>query len=325
MTELLGTAIRAGADAQRALLVSDLHLGGDGGAALAALDRVLAAAGDGGMPVFVLGDLFDSYVSRAQVRTGVWRAVAERFRRARDGACGRVVLLVGNRDFLLGDEFVRAAGCELVHGGYRLRLGDRDTLLLHGDELCQNDLPYQRAKRWLRSAPVRALARRLPLALAARAAERARQRSQNVVRRGDQTRFLPSRQAVARAFGLGIDRRMRAIAISRLGYEYVCSRKSIGTAHHRVCRPPDIAAEMEDAPVDGQPYRCRAQQVPSRYKARRYAVAHIERRIERNRIKMPERGLRIIQRVKRLRVAMLRKGLAPCISGFLFLQMPAVG
>lgn len=206
MTELLGTAIRAGADAQRALLVSDLHLGGDGGAALAALDRVLAAAGDGGMPVFVLGDLFDSYVSRAQVRTGVWRAVAERFRRARDGACGRVVLLVGNRDFLLGDEFVRAAGCELVHGGYRLWLGDRDTLLLHGDELCQNDLPYQRAKRWLRSAPVRALARRLPLALAARAAERARQRSQNVVRRGDQTRFLPSRQAVARAFGLGIDR-----------------------------------------------------------------------------------------------------------------------
>ena len=126
-------------------------------------------------------------------------------------------------------------------------------------------------------------------------------------------------------FGLGIDRRMRAIAISRLGYEYVCSRKSIGTAHHRVCRPPDIAAEMEDAPVDGQPYRCRAQQVPSRYKARRYAVAHIERRIERNRIEMPERGLRIIQRVKRLRVAMLRKGLAPCISGFLFLQMPAVG
>jgi UDP-2,3-diacylglucosamine hydrolase len=110
--------------------------------------------------VFVLGDLFDSYVSRRQVAFGVWRDVAAAFAGA--AAVGTEVwLLCGNRDFLLGPEFAAASRVHLVDGGVRTRLAGADTLLLHGDELCQNDLPYQRAKRWLRHPLTRAVARRL--------------------------------------------------------------------------------------------------------------------------------------------------------------------
>jgi UDP-2,3-diacylglucosamine hydrolase len=202
---VLGTDVRQGAAAARAVLISDLHVGADGGDVVAAMDAAVAHAEGHADAMFVLGDLFDSYVSRAQVRVGVWRDVAARFQRAVAGGL-RLVVLVGNRDFLLGPEFSAASGVELVHGGYRAELGGVDTLLLHGDELCQNDLPYQRAKRWLRHPLTRGVARRLPLPVARWAAERARDKSRDVVRSGDQSRFLPSEQAVSEAVSAGAAR-----------------------------------------------------------------------------------------------------------------------
>lgn len=202
---VLGTDVRAGEAAARAVLISDLHVGAGDEEVLSNLAAAVAHARAHADALFVLGDLFDSYVSRAQVRVGVWREVADSFAAAAD--CGlRVVLLVGNRDFLLGREFARKSRVELVHGGYRAALGGVDTLLLHGDELCQNDLPYQRAKPWLRHPITRGVARSLPLALARRAADRARAKSRQVIGSGDQGRFLPSRRAVEAALAGGVER-----------------------------------------------------------------------------------------------------------------------
>lgn len=187
-----------------ALLISDLHVPADGGAVVTALAAALATAAARGARLFVLGDLFDSYASRAQVRIGIWRDIAARFAAA--GKAGtRIDVLLGNRDFLLGAEFANASGVRLVDGGLRVRLGGRSTLLVHGDELCRNDLPYQRAKRWLRHPATRWTARRLPLALALRAAERARRRSQRVIAAGDPGRFLPPVSALRAAFATGVE------------------------------------------------------------------------------------------------------------------------
>ncbi|MFT4512788.1 MAG: UDP-2,3-diacylglucosamine hydrolase [Planctomycetota bacterium] len=205
MIDVLGTKVVTGAPAERAVLISDLHVGADGGRVLEALDAAIAVAHEQADALLVLGDLFDSYVCRGQIRVGIWRDVAARFRAAATAGL-RVVVLVGNRDFLLGEEFVKASRAELVTGGYRLLLGGVDTLLVHGDELCQNDLPYQRAKRWLRHPITRWIARRLPVSLARRAAEKARRKSHDVIHSGDQTRFLPSERAMAAAFAVGMQR-----------------------------------------------------------------------------------------------------------------------
>lgn len=202
MNAVLGTRIEPlRAAAERALLVSDLHIGSDGGAPLQNLRHAVAAAAAERAALLVLGDLFDSYVARAQVRHGVWREVAALFAEAVAGGVP-VAMLVGNRDFLLGDEFATASRVQLAHGGLRGMLGGVDTLLLHGDELCQNDVPYQRAKRWLRHPATRWLARHLPLRLAFAVAERARRKSRMVVAAGDQTRFLPTRSALGQALGV---------------------------------------------------------------------------------------------------------------------------
>jgi UDP-2,3-diacylglucosamine hydrolase len=206
VTAVLGTDIHVLATpCERALLVSDLHIPADGGAVLAALGDAVAAARAARAPLFLLGDVFDTYVARGQVRVGVWREVAALLAGlAADGL--PVHVLHGNRDFLLGAEFAAASRAVVVAGGLRARLGGVDTLLLHGDELCQNDLPYQRAKRWLRHPLTRAVARSLPVWLAVRIAARARRRSAMVIAAGDQRRFLPTAAAVDAAFATGVDR-----------------------------------------------------------------------------------------------------------------------
>ena len=205
-TTVLGTPVtQLATPCERALLVSDLHIPAAGGAVLAALGDAVAAARAARTPLFLLGDVFDSYVARGQVRVGVWRDVAALLATlAADGVPAHV--LHGNRDFLLGAEFAAASRVVVVAGGLRARLGGVDTLLLHGDELCQNDLPYQRAKRWLRHPLTRALARSLPVGLAVRAAARARRRSAMVIAAGDQARFLPTAAAVDAAFATGVAR-----------------------------------------------------------------------------------------------------------------------
>ncbi len=206
MNGVLGTKVFAtGCDEATAILISDLHVPAHGGAVLAFLRGALAAARQLSAPVHVLGDLFDSYVTPAQVRTGVWCEVAALFAQA--AAAGVTIdVLHGNRDFLLGPEFQTASRARVVAGGLRGRLAGVDTLLLHGDELCQNDLPYQRAKRWLRHPATRWLARQLPLRVALAVAERARRRSRQVIAGGDQQRFLPTAAAVGAAFATGIGR-----------------------------------------------------------------------------------------------------------------------
>lgn len=205
MNEVLGTRLFAAGDDATTFLISDLHIPQTGGTVVEHLGGVLRAARAAGGRVFVLGDLFDSYVARGQVRTGVWRDVAALFAAAAAEGT-EVVLLHGNRDFLLGPEFAAASRVRIVPGGLRGTLAGADTLLLHGDELCQNDLPYQRAKRWLRHPLTRAVARRLPVRLAVAVGARARARSQNVIRSGDQSRFLPTAAALDAAFATGARR-----------------------------------------------------------------------------------------------------------------------
>ncbi|MEQ1630894.1 MAG: UDP-2,3-diacylglucosamine diphosphatase [Planctomycetota bacterium] len=202
---VLGTEIfDVGGDERPTIVLSDLHVPADGGAVSESLAKVLDDAAAQRARVLVLGDLFDSYVTKRQLRTGVWQQTAIRFAAAvRAGAA--IAVLHGNRDFLLGSEWTDATGALVVRGGIRTVLAGQRALLLHGDELCQNDLPYQRAKRWLRRPLVRAIARRLPLGLALRVAERARRRSQTVIQSGDQTRFLPTSAAVAAAFDTGVE------------------------------------------------------------------------------------------------------------------------
>ncbi len=185
-------------------VLSDLHVPHGGGPVVHWLAEVLRRAASNRARVLVLGDLFDSYVTPKQLRIGVHRETAMLFADACRGGAD-VALLHGNRDFLLGDEWTKATGCAVVGGGMRTVLCGQRALLLHGDELCVRDEPYQRAKRWLRKPWLKALARGLPVSIANRLAERARKTSRKVVQSGDPARFLPTEAALNAALAVGVE------------------------------------------------------------------------------------------------------------------------
>jgi UDP-2,3-diacylglucosamine hydrolase len=59
--------------------------------------------------------------------------------------------MAGNRDFLLGEAFARAARIELLPETVTVGVGDTATLLMHGDTVCTDDVPYQEFRRMVRS------------------------------------------------------------------------------------------------------------------------------------------------------------------------------
>jgi UDP-2,3-diacylglucosamine hydrolase len=120
-----------------------------------------------GVPTLaILGDLFDVWVGPAQARMSgasiVLDALAELA-----GKGTRVVVVPGNRDFLLDASFESRTSAIIAREGFVGRILSRGelqrALFVHGDTLCTLDTNYQRLRRTLRSRPVQWLGPRLPL------------------------------------------------------------------------------------------------------------------------------------------------------------------
>jgi UDP-2,3-diacylglucosamine hydrolase len=61
-------------------------------------------------------------------------------------------IMCGNRDFLMGDRLLAACGARALPDPSVLHLGNTRWLLVHGDEQCLADVPYQGFRAQVRSA-----------------------------------------------------------------------------------------------------------------------------------------------------------------------------
>ena len=128
------------------LFVSDLHLSTKRPAQLAAFYRFCMGPARAAGELYVLGDLFDSWIGDDQLEEPMVAAVAAAL--ASVAASGvRVGIMTGNRDFLLRERFASAAGAALLPEQLVVDAGGVPTLIMHGDELCTSDLGYQRWRR----------------------------------------------------------------------------------------------------------------------------------------------------------------------------------
>ena len=203
-----GTRIQRASDddRERTLLISDLHVPRDGGAVLSDFEAVLADARARAAQtrVLVLGDLFEFLVGHKQLSLGKWADTVAALRRSSDAGVS-ITVLHGNRDFMMDRRFADRAGCRVVPGGLRFRLGERDCLALHGDELCTKDLAYQRSKVWLRHPITRVIIRNLPISWAMRIGQRVRKESGESFEPRDPARYDAVAGAVRSAFAIGVD------------------------------------------------------------------------------------------------------------------------
>ncbi len=130
------------------LFVSDLHLDADTSELNVAFFDLLVRERLRCEEIYVLGDLTDVWVGDDDDSVFA-RELAAAFRAAADYC--RVYIMHGNRDFLIGQQFCRAAGLELVDDPHIISVGDRRAVLCHGDSLCTDDARYQALRGVLRS------------------------------------------------------------------------------------------------------------------------------------------------------------------------------
>lgn len=143
------------------LLISDLHLHEQRPDITRAFFRFLQETAVGAEALYILGDFFEVWVGD-DAMTGFHHEVASALRQLTATGC-KVYLMHGNRDFLLGREFCRLAGCELLRDPALLTCNGENILLMHGDSLCTDDRDYQRMKRTLRNPLSLFILRHLPL------------------------------------------------------------------------------------------------------------------------------------------------------------------
>lgn len=132
------------------LFISDLHLKTENPVLSAILQRFLSGPTLSADAVYVLGDLFDAWPGDDDAGDPFNAPVIAAFA----GLASRGIPLAfqhGNRDFLLGAEFARATGGTLLPEEIVVDIEGTPTLLLHGDQLCTDDVAYQQFRRQVRN------------------------------------------------------------------------------------------------------------------------------------------------------------------------------
>lgn len=151
----LGDDIRGGTPSQPgegpALFISDLHLSPERPGPVRLFQAFMRDVAPGAGQLYILGDFFEAWVGDDDLGAPFNREILASIA----GLAGRGVairFLPGNRDFLVGSAFARAAGLDLLADPVRIDLFGTPTLLSHGDLFCTDDDAYQTFRRQVREA-----------------------------------------------------------------------------------------------------------------------------------------------------------------------------
>lgn len=159
-----------------AAFISDLHLDAGRPDATRAFGDFLAALPGEVQSLYILGDLFESWIGDDD-DADLPHEAALRLRAVADRGI-KIGFMAGNRDFALGQDYARRAGFALLDDPARIDLYGRPALLMHGDTLCTDDVAYQafraqvRNPAWLAHMLAQPLAVRRAFADQARAGSR---------------------------------------------------------------------------------------------------------------------------------------------------------
>jgi UDP-2,3-diacylglucosamine hydrolase len=131
------------------LFISDLHLEDNRPQTTSLVSAFLRGPGSEAEAVYILGDLFEFWIGD-DILTETAQIVANAIRELKNRRIP-CYFLHGNRDFLLGLDYARRAGMELLPETLVVDLYGCPTLLLHGDTLCTDDFEYQSFRRQVRT------------------------------------------------------------------------------------------------------------------------------------------------------------------------------
>ena len=129
-----------------ALFVSDTHLSEDSRSGIDRFNRFLEIHASKHEFLFILGDLFEYWIGDD---ANQFNSVTTTLQKLKT----KIYFIPGNRDFLIGSEFLNKTNITLLDDLTLIQLGNHKAVILHGDTLCIDDKEYQefRAKVRLES------------------------------------------------------------------------------------------------------------------------------------------------------------------------------
>ena len=128
------------------LFVSDTHLSEDSRPGIDRFNRFLEIHASKHEFLFILGDLFEYWIGDD---ANQFNSVTTTLQKLKT----KIYFIPGNRDFLIGSEFLNKTNITLLDDLTLIQLGNHKAVILHGDTLCIDDKEYQefRAKVRLES------------------------------------------------------------------------------------------------------------------------------------------------------------------------------
>ena len=131
------------------LFISDLHLDDARPQITDLFIQFLANEARGADVLYILGDLFESWIGDDD-NAPLGTRVAQELHALRDSGVP-IWFMHGNRDFLLGADYAERAGMQLLTDPTVIELDGERALLMHGDMLCTDDVEYQKFRSLVRN------------------------------------------------------------------------------------------------------------------------------------------------------------------------------
>ncbi|BBB26319.1 UDP-2,3-diacylglucosamine diphosphatase [Amphritea japonica] len=133
----------------RKLFISDLHLYSGRPDLTRALLHFLSTTAQDCDQLYILGDLFEAWIGDDFIPDDL-QPVIDSLSKLSHSGC-QIYFQHGNRDFLIGSQFAELTGAKLLGDSEIIQLASGSALLMHGDQLCTDDLEYQALRQQLRS------------------------------------------------------------------------------------------------------------------------------------------------------------------------------
>jgi UDP-2,3-diacylglucosamine hydrolase len=124
-----------------ALFVSDVHLKPSLPHTTQAFFDLLRNRAMNAQQLYLLGDIFEYWAGDDDIAAPYNSQIIEVIRQVSDAGVA-VFWMAGNRDFLVGDAFAKAAGATLLPDPFVATLAGQRIALVHGDAQCTDDAAY---------------------------------------------------------------------------------------------------------------------------------------------------------------------------------------
>lgn len=157
------------------LFIADLHLSPDHPRLVRGFLDLLTHYQDQNTQLYILGDWFNAWIGDDY--SSAWLDDIVKALKVFTQANNQVYFQVGNRDFVLGKQFLQKFDGQLLPDSYTLNIGKTTFHLEHGDALCTDDVSYQKFRKIIRNPLLLGFLKRLPLSFRQKLAHGFRQKS----------------------------------------------------------------------------------------------------------------------------------------------------